>query len=64
MNEKDVTDFIWQMKNRPKGVIEYQPVKLVNGVKWDGKDVELVEEEELDEEMMNQILNDTKKGEL
>jgi len=52
------------MKNRPKGVIEYKSTKLVNGVKWDGKDVELVEEEELDEEMMNQILNDTKKNEL
>lgn len=59
-----MTDFVWQMKNRPKGVIEYKSTKLVNGVKWDGKDVELVEEEELDEEMMNQILNDTKKNEL
>lgn len=60
MNEKDVTDFIWQMKNRPKGVIEYKPVTLATADKWDGKDVE-IEEEEIDEDLLNQIMQDTKK---
>jgi len=60
LNEKDITDFVWQMKNRPKGVIEFKPVKLAQNVKWDGKDV-VIEEEEIDEDLLKEIMNDTKK---
>jgi len=48
------------MKNRPKGVIEFKPVKLIQNEKWDGKDV-IIEEEEIDEDLMKEIMNDTKK---
>lgn len=48
------------MKNRPRGVIEQNLVTLKNVDKWDGKDVEIIEEE-IDQDLLDQIMADTKK---
>lgn len=48
------------MKNRPRGVIEQNSVTLNNVDKWDGKDVEIIEEE-IDQDLLNQIMEDTRK---
>lgn len=59
LNEKDVADFVWQMKNRPKGLVEYTPVPLVKATKWDGKDVEVAQGDEIDEDFLKDIIGNS-----
>lgn len=63
MTPADVVDFAWTVKNRPKGLAEFTMPQLTNGQPWDGKDV-TVEEDGLDDDILNEILNETKKPDL
>lgn len=53
----DITDFIWTVKNRPKGLVQYTMPVLNDNAKWDGKDVQM-DDSQIDEDFLKDLLGE------